>query len=68
MLLKRLFNLKSICRNSIKNIVLIFTISGSCLIGCNNKNEKEDYRGISDLQIIIFNKDTNKEEICAIFN
>jgi hypothetical protein len=38
MLLKRLFNLKNICRNVIKNIVLIiiiFTISGSCLIGCS---------------------------------
>ena len=41
MLLKRLFNLRNICRDVIKNIVLIiiiFTISGSSLIGCSNKN------------------------------
>ena len=41
MLLKKLFSLKNICRKVIKNIVLIiiiFTISGSCLIGCSNKN------------------------------
>jgi hypothetical protein len=41
MLLKKLFNLKNICKDVIKNIVLIIiilTISGSCLIGFNNKN------------------------------
>ena len=39
-----------------------------CYLIYPRKNENEDYRGISDLQIVIFNKDTNKEERYALFN
>lgn len=52
----------------IGSICFIRDDTNACYLIYPRKNEDEDYKGISDLQIVIFNKNTNKEERYALFN
>lgn len=88
MLLKKLFNLKNICREVVKNKDAlknddryIYDIENDTLQKTDIKNFENEYNTINsftdeyfgkyentDLQIVIFNKNTNKEKRYALFN